>query len=74
MNNIKNSLRECVQKKDIDAIKSIEMSPELVNMIDFDYLEEHSGEEPEWFKDKRIGKWSDFVQSLTRKNLDDFNA
>ena len=74
MNKVKNSLRECVQKKDVNAIKSIEMSPELINMIDFDYLEEHSGKEPEWFKDKRIGKWSDFVQSLTRKNMDDFKA
>lgn len=74
MDKIKDGLRECVQKKDVDAVKSIEMSPDLVNMIDFDYLEQHSGEEPEWFKDKRIGKWSDFVQSLTRKNLDDFNA
>ena len=74
MDKIKDSLRECVQKKDGDAVKSIEMSPELVNMIDFDYLEEHSGEEPEWFKDRRIGKWSDFVQSLTKKNLDDFRV
>ena len=74
MDKIKDSLRECVQKKDGDAVKSIEMSPDLVNMIDFDYLDEHSGEEPEWFNDKRIRKWSDFVQSLTKKNLDDFRA
>ncbi len=31
--------------------------------------EELGDEDREWFNDKRIGKWSDFRNSLTKKNL-----
>lgn len=29
----------------------------------------NSDSEEEWFDDKRVGKWSDFRNSLTNKNL-----
>ena len=48
--------------------------PEKLHEIDFSLfddnaLEDSAEQEDEWFTDSRIGKWSDFRNSLTKKNL-----
>lgn len=67
-----NKLSECVADERATHIVPIANGhPE--KYYDFDFLDSqlanHSENEEEWFNDKRIGKWSSFVQTLTSKNL-----
>ena len=59
-------LSECVaDKKATHIVPIVDGHPE--KYYDFDCLD--SNEEEEWFVDKRIGKWSNFVRTLTSKDL-----
>lgn len=66
-------LSECVADKKATHIVPIVVGhPE--KYYDFDFLDcqlaNHSKDaEEEWFGDKRIGKWSNFVKTLTSKDL-----
>lgn len=59
-------LSECVaDKKATHIVPIVDGHPE--KYYDFDFLD--SNVEEEWFGDKRIGKWSNFVKTLTSKDL-----
>ena len=59
-------LSECVaDKKATHIVPIVDGHPE--KYYDFDFLDYNV--EEEWFGDKRIGKWSNFVRTLTSKDL-----
>ena len=66
-------LSECVADKKATHIVPIVIGhPE--KYYDFDFLDSKLANhlenvEEEWFDDKRIGKWSNFVRTLTSKDL-----
>lgn len=67
-------LSECVSDKRVTHIVPRPLVDLSEKYFDFDYLENnlvHNAQnvEEEWFNDKRIGKWSDFVKTLTTKDL-----
>ena len=71
------SLKDCVSGERVEWIESRPIATTKgTNFIDFDYLVEHADdpEDTEWFKDSRIGKWSDFIQKTTRKDLSKFKG
>jgi len=68
-----NRLNECVADKRATHIVSKPLREISDKFIDFDFLESqlasHNNKDEEWFADKRIGNWSEFVQTLTSKDL-----
>lgn len=67
-------LSECVGEERVDWIRDIPLhTPEyLLDDALIESLESIGTDRDEdWFKDRRIGRWGDFRNSLTKKNLSD---
>ena len=62
-------LSECVSCERERWIMSRPMPSQSAGLIDFEALERMEDDDGKWFKDHRIRRWSDHVQSMTRKDL-----
>jgi len=67
-----NRLAECVNDEKADCIREIPLhTPEY--LLDDDLIEDletiGTENDDDWFKDRRIGRWSSFRNSLTMKDL-----
>ena len=71
-------MTDCIAEERVEWVKDAPLRP-LEYLLDDELMEEllkleanegePGDEDEEWFNDKRIGKWSDFRNSLTKKNL-----
>lgn len=69
-------LADCVGEERVDWVKDILLhAPEYLlddGLIEeLQKLDDENAEDEEWFDDKRIGKWRDFRNSLTKRDMSD---
>ena len=69
-----NKLKDAVSNERVEHIKPLELHKGCFehcpdSLLEDDELFEELEAPEKWFNDKRIGKWSDYRNKLTRKDL-----